>query len=230
MDVKLAFRTKSLLCLSQIILLSFLSANAYSASLPLARPATRADMSHNSNQYSVTTSNPNVATATIIGPNAIPGAHPLSIYRLAQAEQWVSSNKFSTQTDPLGITDSLTIAIGSSQISVNIQSQDSLKEIVSKINNAITAAQLNAMAFIVTPQPGLYLLVIGSTQTGVINAIYISESESMLPLYEMTAASDAVFTLDGINFSTPSNNNVIGEWLLINLIGEGQATLTVSQG
>lgn len=232
MDVKLIFRNKSLQLLLSVLLITFISANTYSASNPLVRSVTRVDKAINTTP-TVTSSNSAVATATITGTLIVPGIHNLSISSLAQAKQMASANTYPTHTSMLGITETLTITVGSSQITVDVSSTDSLKEIADKINSAAHVANLNAFAYIVATQPGQYQLVVGSTQTGVANAVSVSESGvggNILAISTvLTHAGNAVFTFDGLSYSTSSNNNIIGEWLIINLMNSGEATLTVNE-
>lgn len=234
MDVKRFFKNINLQSLLLTLALSSLSTNAFSASLPSARPATHADISHAS--PSVTSSNPSVATATITGTPFIPGVHTLTITQLAQAASVASSNFYPNAEIALGLSETLTITAGYTQIKVDVTATDSLKEIANKINDAAITAHQNSVAYPVATGPNQYQFVIGSTQTGVANAVEIVEiSESGTPwnILRMdkilTAGQDSLFTLDYLAFQTASNNNIIGEWLEINFNGTGQTTLTVNE-
>lgn len=210
----------------KIILLSFLSANLFAATLSV-RPVTRADLGYKFIPW-VTSSNPAVATATIIGKDVIPGAHTLSISSLAHAEQTAS---YLFHDKALGITETLIINSAQSQIVVEIATTDTLKDVASKINNAAKAANLNAIAYTITTQPNQYQLLIGSTQSGGNNAVYITESGTngnTLGMSPITKASDATFILDGISFTSAGNNFILGEWLQVNLVSTGETTLTVN--
>lgn len=217
------------LTLLRIILLSSLSATAYSNSLLLAKPVTHGEKGYISNP-SVTSSNPSIATGSITGTTIVPGAHNLTISTLARAEQLSTLNNFVTTTTALGITETLTISVGSTEIKVDVRPSDSLKEIAVKINSAANAANLKAVAHILETGAKRNFLTISSAQTGRANIVRVSESagDNILNISkELMAANDSRFVLDGLTYASPSNNNVIGDWLMINFLGLGDVVLTV---
>lgn len=229
MDIKQYLRNKSFQLVIQIVLFSALSVNAHSASLPSVRPATNADIAHLSNP-TVTSSNPAIATAAITGEPVIPGVHDLSISVLARADVFATARTYPTEIDALGIAEALTISAGSSEMTVNVNATDSLKDIAGNINATAKLKNLNVKAYLAQTGPGQTILIIASNQTGLANSIKISEiGLGTLDISrQLMRATDARFVFDSITFVSSSNDFVICG-LEVNLLNVGEVTLTVNE-
>jgi flagellar hook-associated protein 2 len=182
--------------------------------------------------YQVTSSNTSAVTATVTSNFVAPVSHTLNVTQLAQAESQMSAAQSSNNT-ALGMTDSLSLTVGTNSFSVNVSATDSLQNIRDNINNAagnngVTASILSTTSTGGQPQ---YQLVISSNQTGVVNAVSIGDSSGAFNFTEQTKALDAQFTFDGQAVDRASNTVTdVLDGLSFNLLtaNTGIVTLNVS--
>lgn len=186
--------------------------------------------------YQVTSANSSIATAQING-TATPGNHALNVTQLAQARR-IASDTITT-TDALGMTNTLTLGVGSDSFNITIGADDTLQEISDKINVGAKANNVALTSSVVTVGDGEYKLVVSSTKTGLDNAVNISETgtgSNALKISTgvggtgtvMTEAKNAQFTLDNLSYNLASNTNNI-DGLNISLLGEGAVNISVTE-
>lgn len=143
--------------------------------------------------------------------NALPGAYSIKVNALAQ-EHRTYSNSFASTTDALGQAGTLDIQVGSGTVfSVDIDSDDSLDSIVSKIN--ATDARVSASTFFDGTN---YRIQVRGLDTGEANSVTLTETDTTLGLDTTTYASntvqqagDAEIELDGFTINR-SNNQFSG--------------------
>ncbi len=180
--------------------------------------------------YSITSSNPNIASAVITaGDNVSPGSHNLTINKLAQASQTASS-VFSSNSNSLNLTDTLTIGAGGNSFNVDVNSTDSLQTIADNINANATTNNVGVFASVISTGTNQYQLVVSSTQAGTANAASISETGpgALNISTVLTPAQDAQFTLDTLDYDLTTNSAQISG-LNINLLSLGSTTFTINQ-
>ncbi len=135
------------------------------------------------------------------------GSYSISVSSLAQAKSMASSS-FADRTSTLTGTGTITITTGSKDpITVTIgSSNNTLIGVRNAINNAnagVTASIINDGS--ATP----YRLLITANDTGTANSFTITDNLSggqSLGLTQMQAASDAEFTVNGVNITKSSNS------------------------
>jgi flagellar hook-associated protein 2 len=134
------------------------------------------------------------------------GSYSLRVTSLARG-QIAGSASFASHDSPLNISGALTL--NGRAIEVNIT--DTLSSIAAKINAADTGVE----ASVLQTEPSKYRLVLTSSETGTTNAMSFEGDLSAWQalgvidgngvLNEIQAASDAVFTLNGVQFVRHSN-------------------------
>lgn len=158
------------------------------------------------NSKKVVVANSAVASATA-SQSAMPGTYNLRVTSLASG-QIVGSNLFASADSPLGISGTISIRGQAIEVSAN----DGLSSIAAKIN-ALKDAGVKAS--VLQTEPSKYRLVLSSTELGTANTISFDGSLDALQalgivdsdgnVSEIQAASDAVFTLNGVQFVRHSN-------------------------
>jgi len=169
-----------------------------------------------------TSSNESVLTAAA-DSTAVSGTHSLNVTQLAAAHQVGSGQFTSTGTGIVTAagagakTFQITINGTSTNINVTVNAGDSDETVLTNIAGAITSAGIGASATVVHESGTTSRLVVTSSNTGTANAITMSDVSGGLLLgaqvidggsaiaNELTAAKDALFTLDGLNFTRSSN-------------------------
>lgn len=171
---------------------------------------------------------------------AVNGSYSLVVSKLAGAMK-ASSGAFTDSSTTVG-TGTLTIAVGSAQMSLDIDSAHaSLASIRDAINNASDNPGVSAT--LVTGTDGAHLVLRG-TRTGAANAFSVSSSggdgglaklnydpnaSSGNGLSVIDPAQDAQYTID--NLPGHSAGNTVSDaidGLTLNLAAEGTSTVTVS--
>jgi flagellar hook-associated protein 2 len=154
----------------------------------------------------VVVANSAVASATA-SSSALPGTYSLRVTSLATG-QIVGSGLFNSADSPLGISGSITIR----GQAIELNSSDSLSSIAAKIN---ASREAGVQASVLQTEPNKYRLVLTSLELGTANTMTFDGSLSALQalgivdeggnLNEIQAASDAVFSLNGVEFVRHSN-------------------------
>jgi len=158
-------------------------------------------------KMTATPSDTSVLTATA-GSSAVEGTYDIQATSLARA-QVVQSSGFTSADDPRGITATLTL----NGQTINVTATDSLKTIAAKIN---TTANVNARASILQTGATEYKLIITSTESGLGGAMAFGGDLNAWKTLgiikpddapnEVVAASDAEFTIDGVQFTRATNS------------------------
>jgi flagellar hook-associated protein 2 len=155
-----------------------------------------------------TTSSDNEYISVSATGKANPGSYSIDVQNLAEAERRYS--KGFTAKDEAGVAGegTLTIQVGDGDaVDITIEATDTLESIVSKINSA----DIEASAGILYDGTNYYLQVSG-TETGLENAITISESGGTIDMdledaaaNIVQAAEDSVIVMDGFTITSASN-------------------------
>ncbi len=177
--------------------------------------------------YKIASSDPDSLAAELIDAedsDLVAATHQVVVTTLAQAETY-SSNNFSSTATPGAET--LDITVAGVNFSVNIAASDTLQMISDKINTAANTNSAAVTASVVSTGSNQYQLVITSNNTGTANAVSVT-GDTTLGLAERLAATNAVFTFDGISFSKSSNSDIQTHGLSINLLNTGTNYITVS--
>ncbi|HEV2538909.1 MAG TPA: flagellar filament capping protein FliD [Frateuria sp.] len=171
---------------------------------------------------------------------ATTGNYSVNVTQLATALK-ASSGAFASDTANLG-TGTLTISVGSQQMSLSIDSTNSsLASIRDAINNASNNPGVSAT--IVTGTDGAHLSI-SSTQTGTANVFKVTSSggdgglaalnydpnaTTGNKLSVVTAAKDATYTIDGLAGSSSQNTVTTAiDGVTLNLTAVGTTTVTVA--
>lgn len=231
---------------NQISTIGVLNSNV--SSLKTALSSLRYD--YNLRNYSVSSSDNTVATATATSSAAATN-YALDVTSLATAHKVASSSYTDANTaivdpDPSG-GGTLTISVGGNSFNIAVSATDTLSTIQDAINNATD--NTGVMATVINETGGSRLVLTGK-DTGASNTITFSVADndgnntdasglSRLFYYgvggdglaeTVTAAADAVFSIDGFSMTSASNtvtNAVTG--MSISLLASGTSTLNVTQ-
>lgn len=184
--------------------------------------------------FNATVADTHIASATT-GSDAVAGQYSLEVGNLATSAALTSAPIVGGAAAVVG-TGTLTIAVGGTSTSIDIDSTDNtLAGIASAINSAPNNPGVTAS--IITTTDGARLILTG-TATGTANAITVSASGgdgglSSLALTQTQAAQDASFSING--FPATSAGNVVSNAITgvtINLLAASapatSTTLTVS--
>ncbi|MCE9790666.1 flagellar filament capping protein FliD [Shewanella indica] len=140
-------------------------------------------------------------------PDAVAGSYNLVVEQLAQSQKLGSAN-VTDVTSPIG-SGSLDIDVAGESFAIEVNSDDSLQDIVKKINSAednvgVTATIINSDA---GPQ-----MVLTSNKTGTDNQIQLSATDDTgtaladtFAMTEVQAAKDAILYVDGLKVTSNSN-------------------------
>lgn len=174
------------------------------------------------NAMTATSSNESVLTVAA-DSTAVSGTHSLNVTQLATAHQVGSGQFTSTGTSIVTAAGAgakqfqITINGTSTNINVTVNAGDSDETVLTNIASAIASAGIGASATVVHETGTTSRLVVTSSNTGTANAITMSDVSGGLLLNaqvidgggaianQLTAAKDALFTLDGLNFTRSSN-------------------------
>ncbi len=167
--------------------------------------------------FDATVADPSIASASTTS-DAVAGQYSLAVQNLATS-QTLTSAPVAAGADAVVGTGTLTITVGGSSSSINI---DSSNDTLSGIAAAINAAPNNpgVSASIITTTDGARLVLSG-TATGAANTITVDETDGGTGLSSLTydpannvnnltqtkAASDANFTING--YAGTSSSNVV---------------------
>ncbi|WP_266160694.1 flagellar filament capping protein FliD [Dyella silvatica] len=190
------------------------------------------------NTRKVASSDSTVLTASST-TGAVNGSYNINVSQLATALKLTSGGVANAQTQ-LG-TGTLTVAIGSQQMQLNI---DSTNGSLASIRDAINGASNNpgVTATIVTGSDGAHL-VMSSNATGAVNSFTVSSSggdgglaalnytpgASANGMKVTNPAQDATYTIDGMPGSSASNtvsNGIDGVSMTLSKVGSASLSLT----
>lgn len=189
--------------------------------------------------HSVSSSDTGILNATATG-SAVAGSYKIEVTQLASALK-ASSGAFADSSAKVG-TGTLTIAVGGQTMNLSIDgSNNSLASIRDAINKASDNPGISAT--IVTGTDGAHLVLSG-TRTGAANGFTVSSSGgdgglsaldydasagSGNHLAVITAASDALYTIDGLAANSAGNSiSTAIDGLTLNLSTLGTSTVTVA--
>jgi flagellar hook-associated protein 2 len=189
--------------------------------------------------HNVTSSDTDVLNATATG-NAVAGNYKIEVTQLASALK-ASSGAFTGSSTTVG-TGTLTIAVGGQTMNLSIDgSNNSLASIRDAINKASDNPGVSAT--IVNGTDGAHLVLSG-TRTGAANGFTVSSSGgdgglaalnydasagSGNNLTVITAASDALYTIDGLAANSAGNSiSTAIDGLTLNLSTLGTSTVSVA--
>lgn len=164
------------------------------------------------------------------GTDASKGSYNIVINQLATADK-IASNAFSSSSDDLNITGTLTI----NDQSITVEATDSLSDIQDKINDlnsGTDATGVTASIIKVTGNSGedVYRLTLTADETGEDGLTVSGSALSSLGNNEITAGQDAIITVDEYSVTRSSNTitDVI-EGVTLNLVGaDPDATITLN--
>ncbi len=176
--------------------------------------------------YTATSSDEQVAQATASG-ESVPGTYTLEVTSLATAQK-TYSNAFADADAALSASDqTLSLTIDGVTTDVTVAAGSSLRDVA----NAINASGADAVAGIFF-DGSAYRLQVTGTKTGASQAITFADSGLGLgledPANTITAAADAVLTVDG--FAVTSATNTLSDTLAgttLTLSGTGTTTITI---
>lgn len=143
------------------------------------------------------TSSSSSVTATA-APGALSGSVTFSVSQLATAQSSISTQIFTSLTDPSAITDPglelhLGSGAGAKTVPINTPSDGSLQSLVNAINGTKNAG---VRAAAVQVAPGQYRLQLTATSTGAANNFSLARADgqplSSLSFTDVTSAQDAV--------------------------------------
>jgi flagellar hook-associated protein 2 len=158
------------------------------------------------NGYAVTSSDTDIATASILG-KAAAGSYSLTVSNLATAHRSYS-DAYDSSSTALGQSGSIEFKVGDTSATIDITESDTLSSIAEKINSS--GLKMGASTFYDGSQ---YRLQIRGTATGESNAISFTETGTSLGLNDsenlFQAASDASVIIDG-HTVTSSTNQITG--------------------
>jgi flagellar hook-associated protein 2 len=189
--------------------------------------------------HSVTSSDTDVLNATATG-NAVAGSYKIEVTQLASALK-ASSGAFTDSSTQIG-TGTLTITVGGQAMNLSIDgSNGSLASIRDAINKASDNPGVSAT--IVNGTDGAHLVLSG-TRTGAANGFTVSSSggdgglaalnydpaaSSGNGLSVINAASDALYTIDGLAANSAGNSiSTAIDGLTLNLSTLGTSTVSVA--
>lgn len=167
------------------------------------------------NAETATSSAPTVLTANT-SSDAAAGSYNVTVTSLASAQQLLSGHVAATSSTAMG-TGSLTLTLGGSSFTVNIDSTDNtLAGIAAAINSASGNPGINAT--VIQGTDGAHLLL-SSSLTGAANTMTVTETDGGNALAALTygtgnlanytsngaGAANAVFSVAGVNLTSPSN-------------------------
>ena len=184
----------------------------------------------NAISYQATSSNLGAVTAQVTSNFVAPVQHTINVTQLAQAESQISAPQTSNNA-ALGITDTLGFTVGSTNFSIDVAATDSLQNIRDNINNSADNPGVTASILATTSSDGQpqYQLVVSSNQTGVANAVSITDSSGEFAFSEQSKAQDALFKFDGQNVDRASNSvNDVIDGLSFNLLAAGSGNVTIN--
>ncbi|MEZ9369401.1 flagellar filament capping protein FliD [Shewanella sp. 10N.286.51.B2] len=158
--------------------------------------------------HKVSQSNSDYFNATV-DESAVPGKYQVIVEQLAQSQK-VGSAAVVDADSPIG-EGSLSIGVGSDSFDIEVGAEDSLTDIMEKINAAedndgVTATIINGDN---GPQ-----LILGAKNTGTDNLITVTATDTdggtgladAFTMTELTPAQDAVLTVDGVTITSTSND------------------------
>jgi len=189
--------------------------------------------------HSVSSSDTTILNATATG-SAVAGSYKIEVTQLASALK-ASSGAFTDSSAAVG-TGTLTIAVGDQTMNLSIDgSNNSLASIRDAINKSTDNPGVSAT--IVTGTDGAHLVLSG-TRTGAANGFTVSSSggdgglaalnydasaSSGNNLTAINAASDALYTIDGLAANSAGNSiSTAIDGLTLNLSTLGTSTVSVA--
>ncbi|WP_260955431.1 flagellar filament capping protein FliD [Pseudomonas citri] len=186
------------------------------------------------------TSANNSALTVTAGNSAVSGTYSVDVTQLATSSK-VATAAFAGGTSSLVGAGTLTISQGGKDYTLDVPADGTLQSVRDAINSTYSSSGLTAN--IVTDSFGSRL-VVGSTKTGAGNDISLSgiasltaDGSTLMGTPSATSsgsisiAKDAVFTVDGLAMTSPTNkldNVVSGLSMTLLVANSGPTTVTVS--
>jgi flagellar hook-associated protein 2 len=174
------------------------------------------------NTQTVTSSSPTAVTAVLTG-GAAAGGFQVGVQRLASADQVTQGTSLAAANG----NDVLHIQVGAGAVAdVSISAGDTLATIASKIN-ASSSSQVYAS--VVNNK-----LVLSGQVTGAANTIAVTSDSTLasdLGMTQSLAAKDALYTINGVSMTSPTNtvsNGLAGVTMTFNGTTASDASLVVT--
>ncbi|MCH1920591.1 flagellar filament capping protein FliD [Shewanella sp. A3A] len=140
--------------------------------------------------------------------DAVAGSYKLEVEQLAESQK-LGSAAVADVTSSIG-SGSVSFTVNDASFSIDIASEDSLQDVVSKINNA--RGNSGVTATIVNSDEGAKL-VLTSNETGEANQITVAASDDsgtalsdLFTMTELQAAQDSIIYVDGLKVTSDSNS------------------------
>lgn len=185
--------------------------------------------------FQAASSNTSIVSNTIVENNSIGlGNHTVVVTGLAQAQQYMSQNSFSSSTNTLNLNETLTFTNANNSLenfSIGIGSTDSLQSICNNINLASDNIGVSAAIISSTGTGGstVYSLVL-TAESGTVNQFNITgDTGNFFNFNQTVPGLDAQFTFDNLN--QVQSSNVIDDvlnGLSFTIAGTGTATISVT--
>lgn len=175
-----------------------------------------------------------VLTATG-GRSAANGSHQVVVQSLASSQKWIADTPVDKTLAFNAGTLTLVVGEGEKarQLSIEVQAGDTLSTIRGRIETAGRASGVQAT--LITSGDQQYLSL-SQEKTGAANVVRLTHDGNdpglgalVDSLSERTPAADARLTIDGVAVSSAENKVVdVVPGLILNLVKEGEATVTVA--
>ncbi|WP_185967303.1 flagellar filament capping protein FliD [Legionella israelensis] len=162
----------------------------------------------NHRAYKAESLNENIVSVATTGEKLAAGEYEINVTQLAHAHQ-IASKGFDEGSQSLELTGDLTIEVAGSEMTVSVDSDDSLESIKDKINQSSLNPGVTASIMKTTGAGGVdeYRIVLTSDTTGSANEINLSGTIAAdLDLSnELQAAQNALLTFNGFSVERDSN-------------------------
>lgn len=166
-------------------------------------------------------------TATVAGGAPL-GTYGINVTQLAKAQRTYSASFAGANSAGIFGAGAVTLAIGASNATINVDGTDTLSTVANKIN----AAGLRASAAVIYDGTN-YRLVVNGLDSGAANAITFSDPAHTglqldAPANTLVSAQDALLTIDGLNVHSASNtvaSSIPGVSLTLSGLGAGTASV-----
>lgn len=185
-------------------------------------------------RYGVRSSDAEAVTGTA-DDSAVAGTYEVTVQQLAQAHAVASTQQF---TGTVGLTGTFILSGdgGSTWVSIDVATTDTLADIARKINDAYEQARAADPGFIgvkATVIDGRLVLTrsaTGDVSIGIGGDTALLQGLGLQNPNELRAGADAVLTINGLTVTSPSNRVTAVQGLTIELFAAGKTvTLTVER-
>lgn len=142
------------------------------------------------------TDNPESILTVTASSSAQEGVYYLEVLQIAQAHQ-MASKSFSSATDPLGLSGTVTI----NGVDITVADTDSLYDVRDKINSSVDGV----VASVLKVSDTEWKLLLTSEETGTANQITVDDPEGLFDFTTTVEAQDAILEVNSIQITRPSN-------------------------